>query len=131
MTSNGLKRKRFLVVEDSFLLGETVCNFLADYGMEPVGPASTVEKALMLIESGNLDAALLDIKLGERETVFPVCEPLTARHIPFAFVSAAMEELPERFKRILFVAKPLKRADIRRILNVLLTKDYLDRRFYA
>ena len=120
MTSNGPQRKRFLVVEDSFLQGETVCNFLADYGMEPVGPASTVEKALMLIQNGNLDAALLDIKLGERETVFPLCEPLTARHIPFAFVSAAMDELPERFKRTLFVAKPLKRADIPRIFRVLL-----------
>jgi DNA-binding response OmpR family regulator len=120
MTSNGLQRKRFLVVEDSFLVGETVCNYLADYGMEPVGPAPTVEEALMLIENGNLDAALLEIRLGDRETVFPVCEQLTGRHIPFAFVSGTMEELPERFKRTLFVAKPLKRADIPRIFRVLL-----------
>ena len=61
-----------------------------------------------------------DIRLGERETVFAVCEPLAAQHIPFAFVSGTMEELPERFKRTLFVAKPLKRADIPRILKVLL-----------
>jgi len=82
----------------SFLMAEMICDCLADYGMEPVGPAATFEKALMLIKGGNVDAALLDIRLLDGEPVFSVCEPLTAQHIPFAFVSGMVEELPESFR---------------------------------
>jgi len=119
MTSKSPQRKRVLVVDDSNLMAETIFELLIEFGVEPVGPAPTVAKALRLIEDGNLDAALLDVTLDD-ETVFPVCEPLAQRHIPFAFVSGTAEPLPEKFDSIPILAKPFKRADFLRILKGLL-----------
>lgn len=119
MTSKSSRRKRVLVVDDSNLMAETIFELLVEFGMEPVGPAPTVATALRLIEDGNLDAALLDITLGD-ETVFPVCGPLAQRHIPFAFVSGTVDPLPEEFDGIPIVAKPFKRVDFLRILKDIL-----------
>ena len=117
--SVGRRRKRVLVVEDSFLEAEAVCGLLADLGMEAVGPAPTVAAALMLIQVGNVDAALLGIGL-DRETVFPVCAPLAARRIPFAFVTGTVNALPETLSGIPLILKPVRRTDILRILTALL-----------
>ena len=114
-------RKRLLVAEENFDMGEFVCDFLADHGMEPVGPAQTVEQALMLVEDNNLDAALLDIKLRRERNVFPVCEALAARHIPFAFVTGwAAAEFPESAKGAPVIYKPFRRAELLRMVKALL-----------
>jgi DNA-binding response OmpR family regulator len=108
-------------VEDNFQMGEIICDFLADHGMEPVGPAQTVEQALMLVEDNNLDAALLDIKLRRERNAFPVCEALAARHIPFAFVTGwGPAEVPETFKGVPMILKPFRRAEILRLVKALL-----------
>lgn len=117
--SVGRRRKRVLVVEDSFLEAEDVCGILADLGMEAVGPATTVATALMLIQVGDVDAALLDIGL-DRETVFPVCAPLAERRIPFAFVTGTVNALPETLNGIPLILKPVRRTDILRIVTALL-----------
>jgi DNA-binding response OmpR family regulator len=119
MTGKDPQGKRVLVVDDSNLMAETICDFLIDHGMEPVGPAPTVEEALSLIRDGNLDAALLDVTL-DGETVFPVCEPLAARCIPFAFLTGTVEPLPEKFSSTPIIAKPYKRDDFLKALKALL-----------
>jgi DNA-binding response OmpR family regulator len=114
-------RKRVLVVEDNFHMGEILCDFLADHGMEPVGPAPTLELALLLVEDNDLDAALLDIKLRGEKMVFPVCESLAARHIPFAFVTGwAAAEFPETVKGAPVIYKPFRRAELLRMVKALL-----------
>jgi DNA-binding response OmpR family regulator len=117
------ERKRLLVVEDNFHMGEIVCDVLADHGLEAVGPAPTVELALMLVAAENLDAALLDVRLRGERTVFPVCELLAARRIPFAFVTGwATAEIPETFKGAPVIFKPFKRAELIRTVTALLKK---------
>jgi hypothetical protein len=69
-TGGNGERKRLLVVEDNFHMGEVICNFLADHGMEPVGPATTLEQALLLVEDNDLDAALLDIRSARKNWYF-------------------------------------------------------------
>jgi DNA-binding response OmpR family regulator len=108
-----------LVVEDNFLLAETVCDALADFGLAPVGPAPTIDKALGLIGSQRVDLALLDIKVG-KQPVFPICEVLNARGIPFVFLSGTVEELPVAYASAPMVGKPA-RPDIiaKLILSIL------------
>jgi DNA-binding response OmpR family regulator len=102
-------------------MGEVICNFLADHGMEPVGPATTLEQALLLVEDNDLDAALLDIRLRGQKLVFPLCELLAARHIPFAFVTGwATAEILETFKGVPVIFKPFRRAEFLRIVKTLL-----------
>jgi DNA-binding response OmpR family regulator len=114
-------RKRFLVVEDNFHIGEILCGFLADQGMEPVGPAPTLEQAMLLLEGNDLDAALLDIRLLGEKMVFPLCESLAARHIPFAFLTGwAAAEFPETVKGVPVIYKPFRRAELLRMVMALL-----------
>lgn len=81
-----LAGRRILVVEDSPVVGPFTVDLLADLGCEVVGPAPTMATARELVEEGEFDAALMDVHIrGER--VFPLCEMLRAKKIPFVFTS--------------------------------------------
>jgi DNA-binding NarL/FixJ family response regulator len=67
---NALLGCRVLVVEDNFLICESLCAFLIDCGCEVIGPAARVDAALSLCESARIDGAFLDINLGH-ETSLP------------------------------------------------------------
>jgi CheY-like chemotaxis protein len=85
---NSLRGRRVLVVEDEALVAMLIEAGLRDAGAYIVGPASTVDEALTLIEmsahSGGLDAAVLDINLGG-STITPVADRLVAFDVPFVF----------------------------------------------
>jgi hypothetical protein len=64
-----LSGMKILVVEDNFLVADTLCEALRDYGCEIVGPAPNVERGADLmaqsgVEDGRLTGALLDINLN-------------------------------------------------------------------
>jgi len=100
-----LRGKFVLVVEDEFLIAETTCLDLESAGAVVVGPVPTVARALSLLQSRQVDAALLDIKLNE-ETSISIVNELQRRAIPYVFVSnISPAELPPRFRDYL-VGKP-------------------------
>jgi CheY-like chemotaxis protein len=85
-----LRDKRVLVVEDEAIVAMLVEDELIDAGAKVIGPASSVEEALRLIEDaapdGGLSVAVLDIHLdGER--VSPVADRLAALGVPFLFAT--------------------------------------------
>ena len=85
-----LRDKRILVVEDEAIVAMLVEDELTNAGAIVIGPASSVEEALQLIEGtasdGGLSAAVLDIHLdGER--VSPVADRLAALGVPFLFAT--------------------------------------------
>jgi CheY-like chemotaxis protein len=99
---------RVLVVEDMFLVAMDLSDLLADSGCEVIGPAATVKQALEKIEGVELDGALLDVNLdGERS--FPVAELLSARGIPFIFLTGydSSTVFPDEFQHAPRLAKPL------------------------
>ena len=83
-----LHGRRLLVVEDEYMIAMDMAQALEDLGAEVVGPAASVEDALLLVreEGGRLDAALLDINLQDRR-VFPVADALAERGVPFVFAT--------------------------------------------
>jgi CheY-like chemotaxis protein len=110
-----LKGKAVLVVEDEFLIAETTCADLEAVGAVVVGPVPTVARALSLLQSRAVDAALLDISLNE-ETSISVVNELARRAIPYVFVSnISPTELPPRFRDFL-VGKPANMTVIARKL---------------
>jgi DNA-binding response OmpR family regulator len=85
-----LQDRRILVVEDEALVAIMFEDGLLDAGAQVIGPASSVEEALLLIEGaaadGGLSAAVLDINL-QGAAVSPVADRLAALGVPFVFAT--------------------------------------------
>lgn len=100
--------KCILVVEDDYFLATDAKRLLESLGAVVFGPTSSVGDALAIIETGAIDAAVLDIELGE-EDAFPVADALMGRNIPFVFASGvARERVPVRFDGYRLVEKPME-----------------------
>ncbi|MGP7796840.1 response regulator [Sphingomonas sp. CLY1604] len=112
-----LNDRRILVVEDEYMLAHDLCDALQEAGAIPIGPEPSVQAALMRIASEEqIDAAILDVNLNN-ETVFPVADLLTDRHVPFLFASGyGSEVFTERFAGAVNCNKPL---DMRAVLRAL------------
>ena len=100
--------KRILVVDDEPLIAMDIVSSLEDEGCVVVGPAATLEKALALIDTTEIDAAMLDANLGGKP-VDALAAALVRRNIPFAFVSGyGREGLPEAFRQAMLIRKPFQ-----------------------
>jgi PAS domain S-box-containing protein len=76
---------RLLVVEDEALLAMELCSDLSQLGWDIIGPASTIEEALRLINQAPLPtAAVLDVNL-HGQPVYPLAERLQELGVPFVF----------------------------------------------
>jgi CheY-like chemotaxis protein len=93
-----LAGRRILIVEDSPVVGPFTADLLSELGCAVVGPAPNLAIARQLIETEKVDAALMDVHIrGER--VFPLCETLTAKRVPFVFTSGYADwNMPEKWR---------------------------------
>src|SRR5215212_8572036 len=76
-----LSGERILVAEDECLITMELAYTFERAGADVIGPASTVQEALKLIMSQEVDRACLDFNLADGE-VTPVLELLESRGIP-------------------------------------------------
>jgi CheY-like chemotaxis protein len=83
---NDIVGLRLLVVEDEMLIAMTIEDVLTDLGCVVVGPASSVAKALALLDREEIDGAILDLNL-KGEQAIPVAEALQKRGKPFFFLT--------------------------------------------
>lgn len=106
-TVDALRGRRVLVVEDEHLVALALVDDLEDAGAVVVGPAATVEGALGLIETHEIDVALLDIQL-QSMMCFPVAEALTGKGVPFLFTTGFdAGVLPEEYAHVPKCEKPV------------------------
>ncbi len=82
-----LNGRRILIVEDEYLIAMQVKRWLSAAGAAVIGPVPSVEQALDLIEEDSLDAAVLDVNLGNGDTVYPVADKLSALGVPYLFAT--------------------------------------------
>jgi CheY-like chemotaxis protein len=115
-----IKGRRILVVEDSPVVGPFTADLLEELGCVAVGPAPNMAAARELIESERLDAALVDVHIrGER--VFPLCDALAARGVPFILTSGYADwNMPEKWRGCPRLQKPYTLAQIEEALRTLL-----------
>jgi len=112
---------KFLVVDDEPIIAMTICDWLTDLGHTVVGLASDLDEALSLSE-GSLDAAILDVSLGERTTE-AVAERLAERGLPFAVASGHdVASMPAAFGRGLPLPKPFGFESFRQFVERLVGK---------
>lgn len=118
MSRSPFLQRRILVVEDNFVLAESMRFALEELGCTVVGPAPTSSVALQLLASGPVDAAILDIDLRGTSSA-AVAEELARRGTPFVFLtgyeSAAL--LPETFHSRTRLSKPVDPEELVRTLG--------------
>ncbi len=97
---------KVLVVDDEPLIAMMLSDWLAEQGVEIAGPAHSVAQAMSLLDQTSIDAAVLDVSLGD-EDCYAVADVLASRGIPFAFATGhSSASVAERFRDIATVTKP-------------------------
>ena len=110
-----LSGRRILIVEDEMLLLMTIEDVLADLGCESVVSASTVDKAVSLIDGQVFDAAVLDMNLNGTSSR-AVAEALAARGVPFVIATGNRDDMWDGFRDRVVVRKPFKYDELVEIL---------------
>jgi DNA-binding NtrC family response regulator len=83
---------RVLIVEDEFLIADSLKDLLEEAGYVVVGIADTVAEATQLLAEHQPTLVLLDIYLKGGETSLDLARTLHAQHIPFIYISANSSE---------------------------------------
>jgi DNA-binding response OmpR family regulator len=97
---------RILVIEDELMVAMSLEMALEGAGYEVIGPFGRLEQALDVARNGQMDMALLDVNV-RGEAIFPVADVLTARGIPYAFLTGyGREAIPARFDADQVLSKP-------------------------
>lgn len=74
---------RILIVEDDSLLSMMLEEYLEKLGHQPVPCSGHLETALNEIAARNVDAAIMDVYIGNDQTSGVIAEALSAQKIPF------------------------------------------------
>lgn len=108
------RKTRILVVEDSYLTAQAVCDVVVEHGYEPMGPVGHVDSAVKFLCENAVDAAVVDIDLHGAAS-FPICEQLAKRDIPFVFLTGydRLHPMPAQFRTAPWLQKPLDDRELR------------------
>jgi DNA-binding response OmpR family regulator len=110
---------RVLIVDDEALIAMMLSDLLTEYGHETVGPAHSEGQALELVRSTPIDAAILDVTLGDQDC-FEVARALGERGIPFAFATGhGAQSMPDAFRSLKTVSKPFDFEVVRKLIDEL------------
>lgn len=115
---------RVLVVEDDSLVGFDVRSLLREAGCEVVGPFPSKNSALRAISEQHIDAAVVDVNLGDSFS-FSVADALTWAKVPFLWLTGySPDVLPDRYRGHTLIDKPYTPASLIGALeNVLARSD--------
>lgn len=105
--------RNVLVVEDEVLIATLLAEMLKDLNFCPIGPIHEFEQAIQAANEKDIDLALLDLKLDERES-YAIAEILRARNIPFIFVTGhERESIVSTYQDCTVLMKPFDDDDLK------------------
>ncbi|RYD90175.1 MAG: response regulator [Sphingomonadales bacterium] len=111
---------RILVLEEQPIVALSLNDILLDLGAEVVGPALSIDHALSLAQTADMEAAVLNLWLGDHRS-YPVGEVLAQRNIPFVLTSGfARHDEPDCFRHAPRVLKPFSGGELCAALMVAL-----------
>jgi len=112
--------QRILIIEDEPLISMMLEDFIDVLGHAVAGTADNVSDALVAVESGELDAAILDINLRGGEKSWPVADALASAGIPFVLATGgAGDSIAAEHRHRPTLAKPFTLESVRGVLNAL------------
>lgn len=114
MTQHPLK---ILVVEDEYITQKTICNYLTEIGYEVIGTAMDANKAIEILNTKNVDFAILDITIkGEKNGIWLGNYISENFNIPHLYLTAYSDT--ETIKNALqtkplgYLVKPFQKHDL-------------------
>lgn len=120
MTLANFQDRRVLVIEDEGLIAIHIQDTLEELGCTVVGPVRGVGEAIDLIDQNAVDAALLDVNLGEGRNSYALAEELDRRGIPLAFLTGyGANGIRADFRDRAVISKPIDRSRLERALRAL------------
>ena len=89
-----MKKPCILIVEDEVLIAHTIKRYLEKNDYEVAGMVISYEEAVLLIEQGQVDLALLDIRLNGEKSGIDVGQYLYKHHpgIPFIYLTSQVDK---------------------------------------
>lgn len=122
--SEVLRGRRIMVVEDEGLILLTLCDALQHLGCEIAAAEARVDSAVAAVATTAIDAALLDLDLGQDETSYPIADALATRGIPFAFLTGyGTDALSDAHKERPVLSKPIDDHSLEAMLKRLLAPE--------
>jgi CheY-like chemotaxis protein len=119
-TNRPFSNRRVLLVEDEMLVAWLIEDMLADLGCAVIGPASSVNQALAMIDAEAIDAAVLDLNL-DGQMSYPVADVLAAHGVPFVISTGYDKDtLPDDYRARPVLQKPMQRSELSDALAKLL-----------
>lgn len=110
-----------LIVEDEPLISMMLEDFFDALGYQFAGCVDAVPDALVRVEQGGFDAALLDVNLRDGETSWPIADALQARGQPFILATGGGNDLvPDRHAAVPILNKPYTLDGVREAFEALL-----------
>lgn len=107
---------RILIIEDEFFAALEMETMLRAIGCQVVATVPDFGGALQAANSNDFDVAVLDINLSGTHS-YPVAELLIEREVPVIFSTGySMNRLPERFRRVPCVQKPVDPLELENLL---------------
>jgi CheY-like chemotaxis protein len=98
--------KHILIVEDEYFLADETRRKLEDLGAIVIGPTSSARRAFELLDQEHIDAAILDVSLGD-QPLLALADGLDARDINFVFATRYDPTLiPVKYKGFVLCEKP-------------------------
>jgi len=120
---NQLAGSRVLVVEDAPLIAAELEEELVISGAVVIGPATNLDRALKLAAREQIDAAVLDLDLGDA-TSFPIADLLIEKNVPFLFTTGFDDgAVPDRYAGAPRLFKPVVAGDVITTLAQLIEPD--------
>lgn len=107
--------KRILVVEDEPLVAMLLEDMLLELGAYVVGPVGQVRDALALLNGEPVDAAVLDVNLGQ-ERSDAIAVKLEAIGTPFVFATGYGPDCLDRWNAEV-IAKPYRLDQVSEVLT--------------
>jgi len=117
-----LQGKKILVLEDELGLAENLQIMLDDLGCSVVGVVRTIEAALALALSSEIDAAVLDININGQQSS-GIAAALQMRGIPYLLATGRAEGRSVVFGKVPVLHKPYLQADLEAALDDLLSRE--------
>ena len=119
---HAMRGRTILLLEYVPLIAFDLEDLLVSGGGRVLGPASTVARAMEIIDQATvIDAALLNVKLPN-ELSFAIAYRLKGKGIPFAFLTAYREDIiPGDLSSVPVISKPYCPSEVLRALAELVS----------